>query len=120
VVAEMLPARRLDSAEDPHAQRRSIRGCAATAIVAAMTVFPTPAQLHAARHFAAHRHGAVSFAVVDSRGRERGGRDPAARRPSASVVKAMLLVAYLRRHRHEPLSSPARRLLAPMIRLSDN
>ncbi|TML03201.1 MAG: serine hydrolase [Actinobacteria bacterium] len=116
----MLPARRLDSAEDPHAQRRSIRGWPATAIVAAVAVFPTPAQLSAARHFAAHRHGAVSFAVVDSRGRERGGLHPAARRPSASVVKAMLLVAYLRRHAHERLTPPVRRLLSPMIRVSDN
>jgi hypothetical protein len=93
---------------------------AATATLAAVAVFPMPAQLHAARRFAANRHGDVSFAVVDSRGRDRGGLHPAARRPSASVVKAMLLVAYLRAHRHERLSFPARRLLAPMIRVSDN
>jgi Beta-lactamase enzyme family len=62
----------------------------------------------------------VSFAVVDSLGRERGGLHPAARRPSASVVKAMLLVAYLRAHRHERLSPQARHLLSPMIRASDN
>ena len=92
----------------------------AIAALSAIAVFPTPAQLHAARHFAAHREGAVSFAVVDSRGRDRGGLHPAARRPSASVVKAMLLVAYLRRHAHDRLSPPARRLLSPMIRVSDN
>jgi hypothetical protein len=62
----------------------------------------------------------VSFAVVDSHGLDRGGRHPSIRRPSASVVKAMLLVAYLRRHRHERLTLPARRLLSPMIRVSDN
>ena len=83
-------------------------------------MFPAPAQLHAARRFAAHRHGAVSFAVVDSHSRDRGGRHPAIGRPSASMVKAMLLVAYLRRHRHERLSPPVRRLLSPMIRVSDN
>jgi hypothetical protein len=93
---------------------------AATAVLAAVAVFPTQAQLNAARRFAAHRHGGVSFAVVDSHGRERGGRHPTVSRPSASVVKAMLLVAYLRAHAHEPLSAPARRLLAPMIRASDN
>jgi hypothetical protein len=92
----------------------------ATAALAAAAVFPTPAQLDAARHFAAHRHGAVSFAVVDSHGRNRGGLHPSAQRPSASVVKAMLLVAYLRAHRHERLSAGARGLLAPMIRVSDN
>jgi hypothetical protein len=93
---------------------------ATTVALAAVTIFPTTAQLHAARHFAAHRHGSVSFAVVDSHGRNRGGLHPAAQRPSASVVKAMLLVAYLRSHAHDRLSLPARRLLSPMIRVSDN
>ena len=89
-------------------------------MIAAVAIFPTPAQLHAARKFAAHRQGAVSFAVVDSHGRTRGGRHPSASRVSASVVKAMLLVAYLRAHRHERLSPAARRLLSLMIRVSDN
>ena len=92
----------------------------ATAALATFAVFPTPAQLHAARRFAAHRHGAVSFAVVDSRGRDRGGLHPSWQRPSASVVKAMLLVAYLREHGHERLTPQARALLGPMIRVSDN
>jgi len=92
----------------------------AAAALATLAVFPTPLQLHAARRFAAHRHGSVSFAVVDSRGHDRGGRRPSASRPSASVVKAMLLVAYLRAHRHERLSPAERRLLSPMIRASDN
>ena len=42
--------------------------------------------------------------------------------PSASVLKAMLLVAYLRRGdvRDRPLRRADRRLLAPMVRWSDN
>jgi hypothetical protein len=92
----------------------------AATTLAALAVFPTPGHLQAARHFAAHRHGDVSFAVVDSAGHSRGGLHPATRRPSASVVKAMLLVAYLRRHAHEDLALQARRLLGPMVRVSDN
>ena len=40
--------------------------------------------------------------------------------PSASVLKAMLLVAYLRHARARPLRRDERALLAPMIRRSDN
>src|SRR2546423_1658319 len=101
-------------------QRRSIRGGAATVALTAVAIFPPSPQLHAPRRLAAHRPRAVSFALVGSHGRSRGGRHPSAQRPSASVVKAMLLVAYLRAHRHERIALPARQLLAPMIRVSDN
>jgi beta-lactamase class A len=40
--------------------------------------------------------------------------------PSASVLKAMLLVAYARHARHRPVTAAERRLLAPMIRWSDD
>jgi hypothetical protein len=74
-----------------------------------------------AKRYARARLGRVSFAVVDDTGVLRsfhGGR----RYRSASVVKAMLLVAYLRRRsvRDRPLPGPASRTLAPMIRRSDN
>src|SRR3954452_23655621 len=74
----------------------------------------------AARAWAAHRQGAIAFAVRTGDGLTGVGLDRTF--PSASVVKAMLLVAYLRQHsvRDRPLRSRDRALLAPMIRRSDN
>lgn len=75
----------------------------------------------AARHYAAHRHGIVSFAVRTEGGHV-WGLDRARVVPSLSVLKPMLLVAYLRRPgvRHRALSERERGLLSPMIRRSDN
>ena len=72
-----------------------------------------------ARRFARSRQGAVAFAVLDDQHRPRGLRRTAAF-PSASVSKAMLLVAVLRRANGRRLSSGDRALLKPMITLSDN
>jgi len=71
--------------------------------------------------YADGRRGVVRFATVDERGRLRGhGTRHTA--PSASVIKAMFMVAYLRqdsvRDRH--LRGRDRRLLEPMIRESDS
>jgi hypothetical protein len=74
----------------------------------------------AARGWAAKRIGDVSFAVRTER---RGWSWRAGTRyRSASLVKAMLLVAYLRRGdvRHRPLRAGERALLDPMVRFSDN
>jgi hypothetical protein len=82
---------------------------------------PTKRQLAAATLYAAGSGSDAAFAVVDARGRVHGWR--AARTfPSASVVKAMLLVAYLNRpeRRAAPLREKDRRLLSPMIRRSAN
>lgn len=67
------------------------------------------------------RAGLVSFAVVDENGRMHGFRARAVA-PSASVLKPMLLVAYLRKAdvRARPLHRWERDLLGPMIRRSDN
>lgn len=76
--------------------------------------------LEAARAYAAQRAGTISFAV---RTRHRLYRSDAYRSfPSASVVKAMLMVAYLN---HESVRSRAlrkadRALLEPMVRWSNN
>jgi hypothetical protein len=75
----------------------------------------------AAERYAESRSGAIGFAVVDEAGRLHGYH---AARParSASLLKPMLLVAYLRRPdvRGRDLASWQRRLLTPMIRRSDN
>jgi hypothetical protein len=99
---------------------------AAVAAVAALTV---PAAAHArdwrpdlgaARAYAAERAGTISFAV---RTPHRLYRSDAYRvYRSASVVKAMLLVAYLN-HPHvrdRALNGADRALLDPMVRRSDN
>jgi beta-lactamase class A len=76
--------------------------------------------IEAARDFESRRAGQISFAV-----RTEGhlyGIDVRRTVPSASVLKAMLLVAYLREPvvRGRPLRKADRDLLAPMIRWSDN
>jgi hypothetical protein len=73
-----------------------------------------------ARAWAAHRRGTISFSVRVG-GRQWGWRERRAV-PTASVLKALLLVAYLRQREvaRRPLGAGDRALLAPMIRRSDN
>jgi hypothetical protein len=74
----------------------------------------------AARKYARSRPGSVSFAVFErSTLRSFGGGVPYR---SASLVKAMLLTADLRRHArvHAPLTSADRSRLGSMIHVSDN
>ena len=75
----------------------------------------------AAERYAEDRSGTISFAVVDEAGRLHGyhATEPAR---SASLLKPMLLVGYLRKPevRGRDLASWERRLLTPMIRRSDN
>jgi hypothetical protein len=82
---------------------------------------PTSRQLAAARRYARSRNGLVSFAVVDLHGKLHCYRCRL-HYVSASLVKAMLLVAYLDRLAAEgrPLTASDRTLLDPMIRVSDN
>lgn len=79
------------------------------------------ADVDSAREFAEARSGIVSFALIDSQGRLHGYQ-PNLRYRSASLVKAMILVAYLRRVSwgQLPLDRNARARLGPMITVSDN
>jgi hypothetical protein len=84
-----------------------------------MPVVPSDTAVAAARAYAVHRQGRVAFAVVDSHGRLRGTAS-ARSYHSASVIKAMLLVAELERRGERPLTRTERKLLEPMIRRSSN
>jgi hypothetical protein len=86
-----------------------------------VTAYPWGKRMKAAKRFARRRAGAVAFAIVDERGRIHGFHR-GARFSSASVVKAMLLVAYLRKGsvRGRRLHGGERATLGPMIRRSDN
>lgn len=83
--------------------------------------YPRAGAVHAARRYLAGRSGHTAFAVLDSQGRLSGAH---LHRTfvSASVVKAMLLVAYLRMLAAEGrgLGPGDRAILVPMIEVSDN
>src|SRR5947209_2385117 len=99
---------------------------AATVLIAALVAVPaasarpwTPG-VRAAIRYATHRRGIISFAVCT---RKRCWDWRATRTyPSASLLKSMLLVAYLNRAsvRGRPLTGSERALLGPMITRSDN
>jgi hypothetical protein len=82
---------------------------------------PPPGRVAAAQRWISRRQGRVAFAVADGRGRIKGVD---AYRPfaSASLVKAMLLVAYLDglERAGEQLRPEARSRLDAMVRSSDN
>ena len=80
---------------------------------------PWAKRVAAARAYLKDRTGQVAFAVVDEGGTLRGLRGDVQYR-SASLVKAMFLVAYLNRLPDRALTSGDRRLLKPMIVRSDN
>jgi hypothetical protein len=89
------------------------------AVPAATAAAPSAAQVERAAAWGAARSGAVSWAIVDGRGRV-AGRSGARLYPSLSVSKALMLVAALRRFPREPVPAGLRRLLEPMIRVSGN
>jgi beta-lactamase class A len=80
---------------------------------------PWAKRVAAARTYAGARSGRVAFAVIDLDGRLRGWHVDERHR-SASLVKAMFMVAYLNRIGGRSLRKGDRRLLKPMIVRSDN
>jgi beta-lactamase class A len=83
--------------------------------------FPSQTAIASAASFLQARAGRTSFAVVDDTG-ELGGLRVDERFRTASVVKVMMLVAYLQMlsARHHGVSSADNSLLYPMIHISDN
>ena len=83
--------------------------------------FPDADRIQAASAYAEAREGSVSFAVIDSRGRLRG-REPDRLYSAASIVKAMVLSAELRRLAADDaeLDESTASLLKAMITASDN
>ena len=105
----------------------AVLAAAVTSVSGPRPVAPSPAVVPSARtlaaafDFARSRQGLVSYAVVDSAGRSHGWKQNRAY-ASASVVKAMLLVSYLRQAswRGLQLDAGARHELETMIVSSDN
>jgi hypothetical protein len=84
--------------------------------------YPGSKAFSRAQSYLNHRTGRTAFAFVDSEGREFGMHENWTF-VSASVVKAMLLVAYLRRldaHGQHRVDSYSNSFLYPMIHVSDN
>lgn len=84
--------------------------------------FPGPTAIERAKAYLARRAGRTALAVVDSEGRVSGIREHSTF-VTASVVKAMLLVAYLRRLHaigKHTVDRHSNSILYPMINVSDN
>jgi hypothetical protein len=80
---------------------------------------PSAEQVQRAAAWAKRREGVVAWALVTPSGRT-VGRGATRLYPSASVSKALLLVAALRRFPHSDVPADLRALLEPMIRSSSN
>jgi hypothetical protein len=91
------------------------------AVALELPAYPSTARVLAAERYLSSRACTCAFAVVDSHG-VLTGSDVRRRFHSASIVKAMLLVAYLRmlEEHHRALDRASTALLYPMIHSSDN
>jgi hypothetical protein len=115
------------TAESPETETRTLPpqsavGPAEAAPVTAERPRPlvSAAAIRAARRYARSRSGNVSFAVITEPGGRPRGLNRYMEFPSASVSKAMLMVAVLRRTGDHPIPARSKALLRPMITVSDN
>jgi Beta-lactamase enzyme family len=99
----------------------SDRSGAVVVVTVAFDVYPTAERVQAAARYLAARAGHNAFAVVDDRG-DVAGLDAYQRFSAASVVKSMMLVAYLQMLAADrrALDRESEALLYPMIHSSDN
>jgi hypothetical protein len=104
-------------------RHRIAAAIAALAVAGSLSAaaYPDRDRMDSVRRYLKQRDGVVGVGVIDDQGRVRGIHDRR-RYVTASVVKAMLLVAYLRKVDHERrgLTSYERSRLRPMIRVSSN
>jgi hypothetical protein len=112
--------RSMDALAAPEGQVDSGVGVYPALAPPARLAFPDESAVAAASAYAARRGGRVAFAVTDGRGV--AGRAVDAVFRSASLTKAMILVAFLRRAAAEGItpSYADRQRLGYMIRISDN
>jgi hypothetical protein len=120
-LAIAAPSAVADGGEPAGAESGLEAGAAAAGKRKPITAYPWRKRTRSAARYARRRTGAVSFALIDERGRIHG-HNRGRRYSSASVVKAMLLVAYLRKGgvRNRRLHGNEKGTLGPMIRRSDN
>jgi hypothetical protein len=90
-------------------------------VIVELPPYPSSQRVIAAAHYIARRAGIKAFAVIDDDGRL-AGFEVHRHFHSASVVKSMLLVAYLQllERQGRSLDGESRGLLYPMIHSSDN
>jgi len=105
----------------PAREHRALDGWRAGPATRPLERVPGQGAIQRAARFARTRGDLVSFAAIDSTGRLHSARGTI-RYPSASLGKAMVLAAYLRRldAAGAPLTSEARQQLTSMITWSDN
>jgi hypothetical protein len=116
---------RPDSSTRYRVRPASVPGAASASVAITVEIplveFPHSGGVIAAAHYLSLRAGVTAFAVYDNE-HKLSGTNVHARFHSASVVKSMLLVAYLQTlaAQHRGLSSQSTGLIYPMIHSSDN